>query len=158
MSEANNQPAKPRADTPPAPLHGQSVEVQTFEISAGPLPAPEVLSAYDRLLPGASARIFSMAEADQVHRHKQEDQAIQANIHAQNRQLDIAERQVTAVQFSDAIGQTLGAIISAAAIAGAVYLGMQGHTEVAVALVALPLAGIIRALRQRSRDESTEAK
>jgi len=136
------------------PLQGHNSQTLTVSREQtvsfdGPLPPPAVLDAYDRTLPGAANRIITMAEAELAHRHKLEAQVTQANIDAQQRQLDIASQQVSAIRASDLVGQVLGAAISLAAIGGAVYLAMIGQGWVASALVALPLAAIIRALRQQ---------
>jgi uncharacterized membrane protein len=41
---------------------------QSTRISSGPIPAPEILKAYDIVLPGLAERIVSMAEAQSAHR------------------------------------------------------------------------------------------
>ncbi len=76
---------------------------------------------------------------------------MQANIAAQQKQLDIAERQSKSVFRSDTIGQLLGFAVSLLSIGGAVYLALNGQPWVASALVGLPLAGVIRALRDKAK-------
>lgn len=124
-------------------VHQQHVEL------SGPLPPPHVLADYDAAVPGAAARIIAMAEREMAHRHLQESAATEANVRAQQRQLDLAELQVRSTFRSDMVGQIIGGFISAGALAGAVYLGVHGWTAVAVALVSLPIAAVIRALRER---------
>jgi hypothetical protein len=91
-----------------------------------------------------------MAEAEQAHRHQQELQVTQANVAAQQRQLDIASLQVISIKWSDMAGQALGWVISMAAVGGAIYLAMNNHEWTACALAALPIAAIIKALRNHS--------
>lgn len=93
-----------------------------------------------------------MAEAEAQHRREQEMVATQANISAQQRQLEIAELQVRLVHRSDGIGQTLGFVVSVTCIAASVYLGMNGQPWLGGTLAALPLAAIIRALRERAKN------
>ncbi len=76
-----------------------------------------------------------------------------ANIESQRLQLELAKAQNDAVFQSDRIGQIFGFIASAVAISGAIYLGINDHVVVASALAALPLAGIIRAFRDKSHGE-----
>ena len=40
---------------------------------SGPLPPPEDLERYDKVIPGAAERIISMAEEEMKHRHVNED-------------------------------------------------------------------------------------
>jgi len=124
--------------------------VEVHHQVSGPLPAPEDLAAYERTLSGASNRIITMAETEQAHRHKQESQVTLANIQAQQRQLDIAALQVSSIKWSDLVGQVLGWSVSIAAVGGAIYLAMNNHEAAASALVLLPIAAIIRALRGNS--------
>lgn len=43
---------------------------------SGPLPAPEDMAEYERILPGGAERIFRMTELEQDHRHRQEARII----------------------------------------------------------------------------------
>jgi uncharacterized membrane protein len=53
---------------------------QQIKSHAGPLPAPEDFGAYDEVLPGAAARILSMAEADAQHLRDMEQKAVAQDI------------------------------------------------------------------------------
>lgn len=117
----------------------------------GPIPRPDDLERYEGIVPGAAERLISMAEEEARHRRKQESEILQANISAQQRQIDIAEEQTKAVSRSDTLGQLLGAAVSLASIAGCVYLALAGQPWVAAGLVGLPLAGVIRALRDHPK-------
>ncbi len=121
---------------------------QSFE---GPLPHPTILQQYDAAIPGAAERIFKLAEQETQHRHAQENAATQANIAAQRQQLDITHYQSRAAFKSDATGQALGFMVSLACVAASVYLATHGQPWVASILAGLPLAGIIRALRERTK-------
>jgi uncharacterized membrane protein len=95
----------------------------------GPLPPPEVLARFDKVIPGGAERIFRMAEIEQQHRIAQESTMLNAAIRSAKR------------------GQILGTIIALSALCGALlntYLG--GHAVVSVALVGVPVASIVIAL------------
>ena len=48
----------------------QRVVAAGIQVSSGPLPAPQTLEYYDKILPGAADRIFNMAEQAQKHEHR----------------------------------------------------------------------------------------
>ncbi len=80
---------------------------------------------------------------------------MQANIAGQSKQLEIAKRQSESVFKSDTLGQLLGFAVSLLSTGGAIYLAVHGQAWVAAALVGLPLAGVIRALRDKVKHEQT---
>ncbi len=86
-----------------------------------------------------------MAETEAANRNRREDEALQANIRAQDRQLAISESQTRLVFRSDLIGQIAGFIVCLCSIAGSVYLGLNGHELLATALAAIPTGAIIKA-------------
>jgi len=131
---------------------GTALQVKTVSQSfEGPLPPPNILKQYDDVVSGAAERILVLAEQEAQHRRAQENSATQANIAAQQRQLQIANDQTHAVFRSDAIGQGLGFLVSLACVGGSIYLALNGQAWVAGLLAGLPLAGIIRALRDRQK-------
>jgi uncharacterized membrane protein len=54
-------------------VHAAAVEEQF----SGPIPHPNILESYNRILPGAAERILSMAEEEQKHRQYLEKTALQ---------------------------------------------------------------------------------
>lgn len=42
------------------------------EIHSGPLPRPEILQSYEKVMPGLAGKIVRMAEREQKHRHRKE--------------------------------------------------------------------------------------
>jgi len=124
----------------------QAIQVAAAaQVHQGPLPPPEVLAGYNRVVPGAAERILVMAETEAVNRNRREDEALQANIRAQDGQLAIAERQTQSVFWCDLFGQGAGLIVCVLCIAGAVYLGLNGHDWLAAALAGIPTAAVIKA-------------
>jgi len=92
-----------------------------------------------------------MAMQQNAHGIEMEKLAIHANIRAQQQQLDIASRQVSGTRWSDVIGQLFGWSISVGAVAGGIYLAMHNHEWAAVGFFSLPVAGVIRALRESGK-------
>lgn len=68
------KPIKKQAEQSPAKREDREVAVsikrQFIQHHSGPLPPPEMLEKYERLLPGAAERLFQMAEKEQAHQHK----------------------------------------------------------------------------------------
>lgn len=95
----------------------------------GPLPPPDVIERFNAIVPNGAERIFAMAEKEQSHRIAIEDRGLSASI---------AEAKH---------GQILGAIISIFSLlsaVGSVY--MVAHPAVSVALVGVPIAGLVKAI------------
>lgn len=136
----------------------QQVQVSHHQ---GPLPAPEDLQRYNELLPGAAERIIKMAEAEQQHRHEQERRAIASELAVREVLQTTEKTRIDGVFSSDKRGQYLGAAVSLLAIAGAIYTA-QSVPYVAIALIGLPILGIVKALRnapsQHPTDKQTQDK
>ncbi len=54
------------------------------EVYTGPLPMPQVLRAYDEILPDAAERILKLTEQQIEHRCKVETVSLHANIEARD--------------------------------------------------------------------------
>ena len=98
---------------PPQTPVPQQQQGQTFltelRASSGPLPPPEVLAGYDRIVPGAAERIISMAENQARHRQQIEKIAIESD-------------------SKDArLGLYFGLTIGLVAVIGGVTCIMSGH-------------------------------
>lgn len=142
-----------RRGNPPPPerqlsrAQPQQTVIERREAYQGLIPPPVILQQFDDLIPGTAARIIQWAEDEQQHRRALEREAQDANVAAQQRQLTIAETQSRAVFKSDLIGQVLGFVVCGACVAGAIWLSLQGHEGVAIALAAIPTAAVIQAFR-----------
>ena len=77
------------------------------------LPAPEMLEAYDTVMPGSGMRIVDMFEREQIHRHEWERRTLK--IH----------------QFSTILGQILGVLIAGAIFGSATIIGISGNSTAA---------------------------
>lgn len=119
------QKREPRNPAPPANHQQQVLSAQW----SGPLPHPADLEHFERAIPGGAARILQMAEAEQAHRISTEQTVLKAATSDHRR------------------GQWLGAGIAAAAIIGSVIAAVMGAPwQVSVALVGVPILGVVHAL------------
>lgn len=95
----------------------------------GPLPPPAALAEFDRIIPSGAERIMAMVEIEQAHR------------------IEYESKRLSALTNDTKRGQYIGMGISIVALVGAcitAYLG--AHPTVSIALVSLPVLGIIKAL------------
>lgn len=76
---SKNKPAKiqNKQTTDSVPANFQAFQAQLY---SGPLPPPRVLEEYERIMSGATDRIFKVFEAQSEHRHKMESAVISSNI------------------------------------------------------------------------------
>lgn len=132
-------PGAQRIAQPPLMLQQQTSVFQ------GPVPHPEILSGYERLVPGTALRMIQMAENESIHRRDLESRTNAANISAQERQITIAEYQSKAVFTSDTYGQIAGIAVSLLCVCGAIFLSFNGHEVVAGGLATIPTAAVIQA-------------
>lgn len=98
------------------------------EFFSGPLPPPQHLDRYEKVLPGAAERIVAMAEREQRHRHGWENKHL----------------------WFDGVqgvgGQLLGGLVLVALIAAAVYCAYIQQPAVAVAFFGVAVAGVVGVL------------
>jgi uncharacterized membrane protein len=110
------------------------LQVQQF---SGPMPPPEVLAEYDRIIPGAAERILAMAEANGSQRRALENRTLETN------------------RLLALTGQWLAFAIAMTAIAGGIWLAsrgqsLEGLTSLLAALGSLLVVFFVdRADRQR---------
>jgi uncharacterized membrane protein len=57
----------------------------TQERHSGPLPSPDVMAGYDKIVPGAANRIIAMAEGQHAHRQAMEKQSLDLDGEAMRR-------------------------------------------------------------------------
>ena len=154
---AKRQIQKIRPGANPAPtVSPQSIQV-TQQSFHGPVPPPQILDHYEAILPGATERIFRMAEKAQDHRQSLESRATNANIDAQARNLSIAKDKSDNENWCNTLGLLSGFIAALACIAGAIYLGMNEHQGLAGALIGVPLIGLVKVFRDKPKDAPTKS-
>ena len=160
MSNKRRRNLQPQAKpaTTPAPQVGQRPIAQSIAqnfpqqqitgISTttyqGPIPHPDILKGFDALVPGTAKDLIDLAKSESAHRRDLESRALDANIFAQKKQLEIAEYQSKVVFRTDISGQTLGAITSIFCIAASTYLVLNGHERAAIILASIPISAIVK--------------
>ena len=120
----------------PEELRVAFVEIVRSQSFKGPLPPPEMLGQYEKVLPGSAKEIFEMAKAEQNHRISWEG------------------RSLTAVTR----GQWFGFIIAIVAILISAGLAVEGYTTMAIVLAGGGLLGpawtILRRIVERNENGS----
>jgi len=121
-----------------------TVVTRVAKFFSGPLPPPEVLTEYNNAFPGAAERIVVMAEKQMAHRHGIEDTVVASNARA------------------ELVGQVIGAVLSAIAIIGGIYLAANDKPLSGLGVILLDvasLAGIFVYVRNaQSKERSAKLK
>lgn len=129
-----------KSKTTPTSQQEVTVSMTTSQsiITAGPLPSPEVLSAYEKACQGAAQEIIDMAKKEQAHRHTGEQKstdAICAN--------SLAER------TAEKRGQWMAFTLVLFCLVGAIVASIFGNTIAGAILAGAPLASVITTLITR---------
>lgn len=106
------------------PSQKQALIHQTASYS-GPLPLPQHLEHYDKVLPGAADRIVSMAEREMAHRHSREKGAVKHGI------------------VLSYLGQVFGFLIAALGLSGGIYCILQGNSWGGVGIGGVSLGSLV---------------
>lgn len=115
----------------------------TFQLSEGPLPPPDILEAYDRVVPNGADRIMALAERQSQHRQDMEAKVIDGNVWAQRFGV-IATFTLT---FTAMI---LGALL--------VFLGKNAYFGSLLSFAGLGGALISRILGRKAQDRERQKK
>lgn len=83
---------------------------------SGPLPPPDILQAYEEIVPGSAKMIFDCFQKQSDHRIKLEDYAVRSQI------------------FQSGLGQVFGFILSAGCVGASIYVSYLGFVELGVTL------------------------
>ena len=103
------------------------------EKHSGPLPHPDILAGYDKLLPGSAERILVMAEEEQRHRHEIENKIISTE--SRDSLLGIIMSFVMSISFL-AVGAAIIVLVqnTVATIAGGLF-GVSGFAAVITSFI-----------------------
>lgn len=111
-----------------------------------------------------------MAEGEAEHRRQMERQQLESDVAHRKTLTAIEQRRIDGVFSSDKTGQILGAVVSciallaaaATAIVGLIYgVTSRWYWAIPVALVSLPVLGMVQAIRRRvepTRGEKAASK
>src|SRR5262249_35575316 len=95
--------------TPPPKRPRQLVKTATVRVTyEAPLPPPNMMQAYEEILPGSADRIIAMAERQSVHRQGMETNVVHSN--------SVTERR----------GQIFAFILGLVGLVGAIWLAHEG--------------------------------
>lgn len=131
------------------------VQQQRTEMYSGPIPHPDILQKFDVVSPGSADRIIAMAESEITHRHKLESIQVNSDIETNKAIHTIEASRIKGVFRSDATGQWLGAFVALVSLLLAAYTSTHGaHYSVSIALVSLPVLGMVKAIAN-GRDQKT---
>jgi uncharacterized membrane protein len=130
LGDQDSDPATGEVDRQVADqVNIQAARVEVSQASwSGPLPPPEILGQYERLLPGAAERILSMAETAATGQIDNQKKIAAAEIDASKRGLTFAMRLtmimvgISAVFFM--LGITRVGNVTASITAGSVFLSV----------------------------------
>lgn len=78
-SQPNGESPKKRSE-----LESQRLTIQA-SVFSGPLPLPNIIAEYDRIIPNGAERIMVMAERQSTHREDLEASVVKGNISSQTR-------------------------------------------------------------------------
>ena len=112
-----------------------AVQSKTF---TGPIPSPEYLAQYERILPGTAERILAMAEQQAASRQDLE-----------RKNYDIVAKDTEAARTETKRSQWMSLVITLSAFAGAVYCAKIGQPWVAGCLAGTTLLGIVSTFLNR---------
>ena len=125
-------------------LHDEDKENQLLiqqraEMFSGPIPPPELIERYEKILPGAAKTIFSEWESQTMHRQK-------------------IERSVIATDnLKSILGLVFGFIVVLVAIAGGIYIALRGKelfgSGLSLAGLALLAGAFITSRKQKEPKE-----
>ncbi len=112
-----------------SPLEGTQgisygVEVREYEAHSGPLPSPDVLKAYDDIVPGAAERIIRMAEKQLDHN------------------IGYDQATLKCVNNSEKRGQWFGFILTIILIGAGVWATLEGQIAVACVIFGTAIAAV----------------
>lgn len=110
---------------------------------SGPIPPPELLESYDRLVPGTAAQILARVEKQSDHRMQLEKLAVKSDVNRANR------------------GLIAAFVLSLAFLVAGARLVHEGHDTAGAAIVGIDIAGLAGAFiygtSQRKKEREKKA-
>ena len=143
-----------RVKKPAAQANKPQAAITTTHAWSGPLPPPEALARFQQIVPNGAERILHMAEQEQLHRISTEQMAQQAGIRNAQATLEANIKNSEQSLAQTKRGQVAGTLVSISAIVSAVVSAyLNAHPAVSVALVGVPILGIVKALIGTKQDK-----
>lgn len=107
---------------------------------SGPLPPPEVLERFDRIVPGGAERIFKQFETQSAHRQKIESKVVASNA------------------FVQIFGAISAFLLGLLAIGGGLYLVHEGRSIVGFGAFFMALASLVGVYVYGKKSQARERK
>lgn len=135
------------SETQGTTLIGHVTKVEERHI-AGPLPPPEILLQYKKIIPDAPERLLALVEKEQAHRHENENKMTEAVV-----------ADSKAARAADTRGDIIAIVTFIACMALGLFILIQGYSEViAGSLVGAPLISSIGAfIFKRKKSQASSA-
>lgn len=136
-----NESAKLQRSNSSKPQVREFIAAATF---SGPLPPPQILEDYNRIVPGSANRIIAMAERQADHRRRLEAQVISSDV------------------TNSRIGLIFGLFIGLSGLVVATIIAIYGNPEAGVGMGLVTLASLVGVfvygsrLRVKQRQEKWE--
>jgi uncharacterized membrane protein len=118
-------------EKPPKPAKGEGENTEEIRLAAmaaswsGPLPPPAALEQFERASPGAADRILRMAEREEQHRHRLEQEMQRSDSKIRSR------------------GQIMAFVLALMVIGGGVWLIDRGRNWEGLVAILAPVATLI---------------
>ena len=109
----------------PHKSHTTAIAIESKQSFSGPLPHPQILDQYDKIVPGSAEKIISLWEGQVRHRQELEKHAIKSDIR------------------QSYYGATLGFIIAMSAIGAGTFLTYIGRPTEGIAAIISALASLV---------------
>lgn len=124
----------PEMNNPAGQMARQMFERREMTIShEGPLPPPEMLLRYEKIIPNAPERLLALVEKEQEHRHQKEKEITAALIH-----------DTKMVRVSEKRGDIIALIIFVFCMGAGLYILENGHSVLlAASLMGAPIVTAI---------------
>ena len=124
-------------------MSGHKVELAGHVVErsqwSGPVPPPESLAAYEKVVSGAAERILALAEREAAARIEQTKADHEADCAA--RMKDLADYHARTTR-----GQFIGALVALSFMVGAVVCALCDQTAIGVTLVGATIVGLVNAI------------
>lgn len=117
---------------PPVTVTAHQTVVERHARFKGPIPHPDALAEYDRILPGLADRIMTMAEAESLHRREHEAKQLTGQI--EDKHAERKERRR---------GQVFGLVIALGVLVSATSLAVYGYELAGSILGAAGMTGVV---------------
>jgi len=112
--------------------------VTGMAVRSGPLPDPEILAGYEKVMPGAAERIFKMAETEQHERHL------------------MAYREHRVKSVATLLGQILAFLMGMTGIVGGVYLVARDKSLAGFSVFITSLAALCAVYLYNRHDQQSD--